>query len=324
MRFRILVAMVAVLEMVDIRRVVGREMDALLLEETVEWEQELDWDFRHAAEAIRGCIDTRELTGCALLDRGEVVGYGYSAFDGGKGMVGDIFVREGWRDGINEVRLLGTVAEGLLAMPGLRRMESQMLLVDRGVARTVAESLGLHIFDRMMMSANLAGARPAETQLNPRRYRLERWAEHHFEGAAGVITLAYEGHVDSLINDQYHGMAGARRFLRNILKFPSAGMFFSEGSFVALDVETGRLAGMILVSFVGPVTGHITQLCVVPGARAGGLGSGLMRVALESLAEVGVKRVSLTVTDSNLGAVRLYEGCGFQKKREFAGLAWGE
>ena len=316
--------MAAGLEMVDIRRVVGREMDPLLLEETVEWERELDWDFGPAAEAIRGCVNGRELSGCVLLDRGEVVGYGYTAFEDGKGLVGDVYVRPAWRDGINDARLFRVLVEGLLATPGLRRMESQLMLMERGLARSVAEGLGVAVFDRMLMGLNLAnsGLR-ANSAMHP-RYRVEPWAERHLEGAAGVITLAYDGHVDSRINDQYRSMPGARRFLRNILQFPSCGMFFQGGSFIATDLETGRLAGMILVSLVGPQTGHITQVCVVPGARSAGVGPELMRASLAALRVAGVKRVSLTVTEANERAVRLYRGIGFAVKRTFCGLAWEE
>ena len=32
------------LELVDLRRLSGRELDPLLLEETVEWRNSLDWD----------------------------------------------------------------------------------------------------------------------------------------------------------------------------------------------------------------------------------------------------------------------------------------
>lgn len=295
-------------------------MDPLLLEEAVEWGHALDWDFGQSAEAIRRCVDSRDLSGCALLADGEVVGYGYTAVEDGKGLVGDVYVRPHWRNGINEVRLFRLLLGGLTQTPGLRRIESQMMLVDRSVSRDAAADLDLESFPRMMMTAELTDTPASTRALNPRRYRLDPWGERHFEAAAGVITLAYEGHVDSRINDQYLNMAGARKFLRNILRFPSLGMFFAAGSFVAADVETDRLSGVILVSLVGDRAGHITQVCVVPGARAAGVGSGLLSAAMSALGRAGIARVSLAVTDSNRAALELYRRAGFVMKREFAAL----
>ena len=64
-------------------------------------------------------------------------------------------------------------------------------------------------------------------------------------------------------------MAGARRFIYNIAQFPGCGAVSSPSSYVAFDLATGWLAGLVLVSFVGEETGHITQLCVTPAAREG-------------------------------------------------------
>ena len=49
--------------------------------------------------------------------------------------------------------------------------------------------------------------------------------DHHHELAAGVISLAYADHIDSQINDQYRTVAGARRFIYNIVQFPGCGIF---------------------------------------------------------------------------------------------------
>ena len=97
------------------------------------------------------------------------------------------------------------------------------------------------------------------------RFAFETWADHHSEMAAETITLAYQNHVDSLINDQYRSAWGARRFLHNIVQYPGCGNFYRPASLVAFDAETGTLAGLVLASFVHSATGHVTQLCVAPG-----------------------------------------------------------
>ena len=91
---------------------------------------------------------------------------------------------------------------------------------------------------------------------------------------------------------------------------------------VAFDLETGWLAGLILVSFVGAETGHITQVCVTPQAKGSGLGYELMRQALQALRMHRARRVTLSVTSANSGARQLYESCGFQEAKRFFAYAW--
>src|ERR1700734_1532936 len=95
-------------EVVELRHLTGRELDPLLLEETVEWQRELDWDFARSADLVRQFADEHALIGYALVDRGEVVGYGYSVLEEQKGLIGDIYVRPGWRDGRTDVGLFQT------------------------------------------------------------------------------------------------------------------------------------------------------------------------------------------------------------------------
>src|SRR5580658_10650024 len=102
-------------EIVDLRDLVGRELDPLLLEETVEWQQELDWDFARSADLVRQFADMRALLGYALIDRGEVVGYGYSVLEEQRGLIGDLYLRPPWRNGSNDVRLFRAILDGLIA-----------------------------------------------------------------------------------------------------------------------------------------------------------------------------------------------------------------
>jgi ribosomal protein S18 acetylase RimI-like enzyme len=69
-------------------------------------------------------------------------------------------------------------------------------------------------------------------------------------------------------------------------------------------------------------TGHITQVCVAPGFRGSGLGYELMRRTMLRLMHAGCRRVSLTVTSSNLDAIRLYLSLGFRAIRQFQAYVW--
>jgi ribosomal protein S18 acetylase RimI-like enzyme len=309
-------------EIVPLRELVGRELDPLLLEETVEWRRELDWDFSRSADLVHQFTDMRALQGFALLDRGEVAGYGYSVVEDHKGLIGDLYVRPAWRDGEAEARLFRTLLADLIGTPNVRRVEGQLLLLDRAVGERLQRERCVEVRERLLMSFPAAESPAMGAGKAYGRFHIEAWNEHHHESAANAIALAYSDHMDSRINDQYRTVAGARRFIYNIVQFPGCGMFFKPGSFVAFDIATGMLAGLVLVSFVGDETGHITQLCVTPAARGRGLGYELLRQGVAALRMHGAKRISLTVTAGNADAIRLYERCGFEEVRRFSAFIW--
>jgi ribosomal protein S18 acetylase RimI-like enzyme len=154
------------------------------------------------------------------------------------------------------------------------------------------------------------------------RILVEDWGERYHESAARLIAAAYLGHVDSQINNQYNSVAGARRFLHNIIEYPGCGSFFQPASFLAFERSTAEACGMSLASLVAPDVGHITQICVLPRMQGTGVGYELLRRSLAALHAHGCRKVSLTVTAANEGAIRLYERAGFHTVRQFDALVW--
>ena len=151
---------------------------------------------------------------------------------------------------------------------------------------------------------------------------VDNWTERKQDEAAALIASAYQGHVDAEINDQYRSPAGARKFLLNIVQYPGCGSFFQPASFVAMDAKTSKLCGICLSSLVHADIGHITQTCVSHAVRGSGVGYELLRHSLESLAKHGCRKASLTVTATNVEAIKLYEGLGFARARDFAAYVW--
>lgn len=309
-------------EIVDLRRIAARELDHLLLEETVEWDQELDWDFSKSADLVRRYTEMRALGGAALIDRGEVAGYGYSVVEDQKGLIGDLYVRPGWRHGAAEVRLFRTMLDALIGCPPVRRIESQLMLVDQEVAKAIQRERFIRLFERVLMRFDVSADLLPGRNLPSGRFRIVPWAEQYHDETAGVIVLAYASHIDSQINDQYRTFAGARKFLGNIVQFPGCGDFSRQGSFLAFDGETGAPAGIVLASFVSREVAHVTQLCIVPRAQGMGLGYELLRQAVLALRAAGALRVSLTVTTANTAAMELYRRCGFRELRRFFAYVW--
>jgi ribosomal protein S18 acetylase RimI-like enzyme len=309
-------------EIVELRHLSGRELDPLLLEETVEWQQEIDWDFARSADLVHQFADMRALMGYALLDGGEVVGYGYSVLEDQKGLIGDVYVRPLWRGAGHEVRLFRAILDGITASQNVRRVESQLMLIEPAVGRNLQRERFVKLQERMLMKLQLGREEMMAPGRAFRRFHFETWHDHHHEMAAHVIAAAYPNHIDSQINDQYRTVAGARRFIHNIVTFPGCGKFFRQGSFVAFDARTGQMSGVVLTSFVADHVGHVTQLCVTPGAKGVGLGYELLREAVTALQAYGAQRISLTVTTANREAIALYDRCGFESIRRFLSYVW--
>ncbi len=309
--------------MVPLSRLESPALNAVFEDEIRAWRDQLYWDFNASADLVRHYIDVRILNGFALLDdEGEAVGYAYFVIDGHKGLIGDLYLRERWRSAEYEHRLLSAVVDAMFRASGVRRIESQLMMLGRARARALPHAAFAHAHLRNFMVAPLEGVNRLPAGRAASRLAIERWSERYREDAAQVIAAAYYGHVDSQINDQYHSVGGARRFLHNIVEYPGCGVFFEPASYVAFQLGTGEVCGMSLASMVAADAGHITQICVTPQVRGTGAGYELLRRSLVSFREHGCRQVSLTVTAVNQMAVRLYERVGFETVRCFDALVW--
>ncbi|HEX3681623.1 MAG TPA: GNAT family N-acetyltransferase [Bryobacteraceae bacterium] len=309
-------------ELIELPQLGATDLDALLSEEIGVWERRFAWDFRPSADLLRRFLQIRSLYGFALRSRTEIVGYAYHVCEGRKGLIGDFYVRAQHVASSAEMLLLGSLVQTLMTSPGIRRIESQLMLLHTPTNQPLPFSRYLTRHDRYFMSIDCASVASLAPQQPSIRVSFAPWTERHQEEIAHLVSAAYKGHVDSEINDQYRSIPGARQFLMNIVKFPGCGRFSPGASVVAIDNTTGRLCGVCLASLVAGHSGHVTQLCILPGIRGARLGYELMRQALVRLVELGCTTVSLTVTCSNVDAIRLYESAGFQTKATFPALVW--
>ena len=311
-------------EILDLRHFTSAEMRPLLELEAQAWGRLLAWDYRSSAEMILRYIDAKILPGYAAADSRGIRGYSFFVYEGAKGVIGDLFVANGGdpaATGGLEQRLLTHVIETLQRSPGVHRIESQLLVHGTGAVARPFQQAGFLRHPRLFMVLPLANgraARPAPAA----NLEIRPWAEHDFQAAASVITAAYRGHIDSEINDQYRSLGGSLRFLNNIVRFPGCGFFDAESSFVALERVSRSTVGVLLCSRVRDDVGHVTQVCVVPELRGKGLGEALIASCVANLTNRGFSKLSLTVTEANTRAVKLYERLGFETKRVFDAFVW--
>jgi ribosomal protein S18 acetylase RimI-like enzyme len=309
-------------EIVELTSLTVAELSPLMEEEISEWRRYFSWDFRPSADLLRRFVGLRSLVGYALCVGRTVVGYSYHVCEGNKGLIGDFYLRRDYADPSNEMMLLGATVQGLMLAPGVKRIESQLLLLNAPPTQTLPFNRFLSRYERYFMEVSRAAVLALRPRVLPTGFTVLPWSDGLREEAAHLMTTSYFGHVDSEINDQYRTVPGARHFLTNIIQFPGCGHFSSKGSIVAVDRKTGRICGMSLVSMVSESSGHVTQLCVSQDTRGTGLGYELMRQSMVRLLEFGCKTISLTVTVSNVEALRLYESIGFTVTALFPALVW--
>jgi ribosomal protein S18 acetylase RimI-like enzyme len=306
---------------VELRRISAEDLEPVLQEEAAEWRRELSWDLSASAELVRRYTRMQALNGYALVDGANVIGYAYYVREESKGLIGDLYVREAYRTVARESALIEAILSELARMPGLRRVETQLLMLSGSPHRPMPFTHCLRVHPRWFLDFPLTNP-AALTPVELSGVRFQPWREAHFDDSAKLLANAYRGNIDSEINDQYRTPAGARRFLSNIVEFPGCGTFFPAASYAAFDAATGLLCGMSLASLVANEAGHVTQLCVAPSHRNAGLGGQLLRRSLLAFAAHDCRSVSLTVTAANEGALRLYENMGFYRRRCFAAHVW--
>ena len=310
-------------ELIDLPQLGPSDLDPLLAEEIDVWQQRFAWDFRPSADLLRRFLQIRSLYGCALRFGRDVIGYSYYVSEGHKGLIGDFYVRSAYCNSALEMMLLGGVVQGLMRTAGMRRIESQlMLLRHASPPSNFPFTRNLKRHDRYFMEIRRDQIKRLFPESLGFRVNYVAWTERHQEEMAHVVSASYRGHVDSEINDQYRNIPGARVFLSNIVRYPGCGRFSPEASVLAVDSSTGRVCGMCLASLVSATSGHITQLCVLPALRGVKLGYELLRQTLTRLVDCGCESISLTVTCTNIDAIRLYRSTGFRSDVTFPALVW--
>jgi ribosomal-protein-alanine N-acetyltransferase len=85
----------------------------------------------------------------------------------------------------------------------------------------------------------------------------------------------------------------------------------SESTLALVGERGGEISGTIFGAKVGQEA-EILNLAVKVEFRREGEGSELVRQILGEWAPAGVRRIFLEVRESNLGAIKLYEGLGFR------------
>jgi ribosomal protein S18 acetylase RimI-like enzyme len=315
------------LEILDLRHFSAAQLRPLLQDQAVRWHRRLHWDYTRASATVLDYLNDRVLPGYVALRGGhrrgsEVLGYAFSVFEATKAIIGDVYALGETESLTNPIceTLLHHLIELLQNTPGVDRIESQLLMFPAGALAGPYLAAGFRSTPRLFMIASLTNA--LTYNLEPTTYNVSPWQPILYEPAAALIHRCYADHMDSGLNDQYRTLAGAQRFLHNIIRFPGCGTFDADNSFMLRNPRSHALDALILCSRIRGDVAHITQLCVEPALRGHGLGKLLLEHCAAHLARSGVKQITLTVTEANAPALRLYQEHGFTTLHRFEAMVW--
>lgn len=321
------------IEILDLRHFSASTLRPVLEEESRVWGERLDWDYRASAKLLLEYLDSHVLPGYVAVENGRVSGYVFCVYEATKAVIGDVFATLPESDAAAstkvEVRLLDHIIELLQNSPGIDRIEAQLLLHPHGVHQRVFEQSGFTVYRRLFMEQDLNA--PSATRLPsgfavhgglPDDLAIRPWTDADLSSAARLVADAYDGHLDSRINDQYRSVSGALRFLHNIVRFPGCGLFDAAASRVIVSRSRNEMVALLLCSRVQVDVGHVTQICVSPEYRGRGLASLLLAACAAELRGRGFQALTLTVTEDNANAVALYRQRGFATRHTFSAMVW--
>lgn len=128
------------------------------------------------------------------------------------------------------------------------------------------------------------------------------------EALADLDWRAFEGTTDALLIGR--DVREYRRVLEALLA-GEAGRFLDEASTALYRPDPPALVGALLTCEKTPRRASFLDFMVDPSSRRSGLGRYLLRWGFRALRALGYEQVRLWVSESNVGARRLYDSLGF-------------
>jgi RimJ/RimL family protein N-acetyltransferase len=126
---------------------------------------------------------------------------------------------------------------------------------------------------------------------------------------ADAVSSEPEGWLIST-NGEWRSAADERRYLRALKRYPHAAVLVAE-------TEDGSLVGRLSLSRdTHPASAHVADLglMVAKDLRGRGIGTALLRAAVEWARANGIRKLELHVFPWNEGAIAMYEKFGFERE----------
>jgi len=307
------------MRVVPLRDVGLPELEPVFEEEIQYWGTQIFWDYRATLDVIRSFLAAGTLPGLVMLEGSKVVGYSYYVIDQSVAFLGNLFVRNGSAGSRSYPLLVEQTIGAILADDTVRRIETQLFEFNYEFSACF-QAAGFSVLPRHFMVRPIDGE-PDDPGPLPDGWRLSHWQGKLLLPTAETVFDSYRGSFDATLCRDYRDRPGCLRFLKNLIENPACGVFSPTATILALD-HFGQVGGVLLVTKTQNSTGMIPQISVRRDVQGRGLGSYLLRKLFFNCPSQGLDRVTLSVSDANQRAHRLYLRMGFQPLKEFNAYIW--
>lgn len=298
------------------------DLAGIFREEARYWKGQLFWDYEVTLRIIRGYLSVGSLPGFVLRNsNGTVAGYLYYVIDRPVAFIGNVYVRDEHAGPPAYDLLIDRAVMELVADPGIERIECQIFGFNVDFRPHFAQR-GFQVMSRHFLVRPLTHLpEPGDTGHGSFPFRIVNWRNQFLEAAADVVYDSYVLSYDASLCRDYQTREGCMRFLRNLVENPACGSFSPKETLLALD-RRGDVCGLLLATRTDGKTGMIPQLSIRREYQGRGLGSRLLALYMKRCRDAGLERVSLSVSDANGRAYRLYLRMGFELHKNFDAFVW--
>ena len=304
------------MDVVALSQVSSQDLERVFQQEIQCWQDELFWDYQPAVSVIKQYISSRILSGWAIkTDSGALSGYSYYVINEPVAYIGNLYVQSECATAAAYAELLNKILHSLSNGNRIRRIESQIFAFNCDLVPLFEKHEFTAIKRHFLLFPLDQPQEGKDLQIQP-NFRVAGWENKFFLPVADVICNSYQGSTDYKLCHDYQSREGCIRFLNNLVKHPGCGTFSPQTSSIVLDSEE-QVCGVLLTSKISPDTGMIPQISVRNDCQGKGIGSYLLQTYFKDARESGLKRITLSVSDANEGACRLYDRLGFQQTRDF-------
>ncbi len=304
-------------QIVDLQTVNPVELQDLWACEVQVWHERLLWDRSDMWVALQRALERGALPGKAVRVGARTVGYAFYIIRGRLGVIVALNVGAGWRDAeAGETLLQATIDE--IRRQGVYRIESQFVAVDCPWLLPAFNQAGFRTYWREVLRSELRRVSAPATPTTP--VQPEPWRDTDLHQAALIMQAAYDGGVDAELNQLYRTSDGCREVLESLLSQNGSGVFIPQAS--AMVRHRGRGIGFIAITGTAPRQAHLVQVAVLPEYQRQGVGRLLLDYSMSHLAALHFDKLSLIVSRSNHGALKMYQSMGFASVLSFPVFLW--
>ncbi|MDQ7824760.1 MAG: GNAT family N-acetyltransferase [Candidatus Eremiobacteraeota bacterium] len=247
------------------------------------------------------------------LEKSAPLGFCAVREERGVRQVAHVYLDEAAREGDAGRDLLLKVKDDFLGAGDLMCLTGIIIPYLCGIDGHDLISWGYQAYERCTMERDLMEV-PEERDL-PSGMEIVPLKEGYFWRCAEALYRAGKDSIDNVIRPGVFATPWACFSFLNHIKRNMFGAFDCAMSFVAREKE--KVAGAIFGTLRPHGDGFMPALFVDPRYQGKGVGSALTVALLRKFKEMGLPRISLCVTASNMNAIGLYRRLGFEVTARF-------